>query len=1620
MIRSIAIFPFLLLAFLSLTSVDLNAQSWSYNVYSDGSDYWMTVYYKSDVVCDCDRRYVVSAYKDNYSPSNYLGSNEDSRSKREGTFKVAVGPSASHAYNLSLAGTGKNDFVVSCVSDCSFNGSGTLRRSTSRIKRPSSASATDSEDVITLSWGKGTDIPNNKHKYRIARDATDNIVATVSGSTRKWADVNVGPGERHVYYIYTYSTSFGGTDISSARTTVGYTRPRALRASTDITRRVALGWDDVSGITDQVTVRRNGEQIVTLDINSASDTSYTDSDAGLIPGYFYDYSLTWIKNDVEYGIHTTGATQPNGRISGQILTPLTQLPVANVQVCIEQENDIEQSEAGRAYCDTTDANGYYDIRRIYYHREATFRVTPFKDGHGFNPGSYENQLLDLDFPSLSLNFKDTTSFAVGGQVLQAMNGDSCGIGGIEIWVDGIYKGIKTKADGSFALSVEESGTYTIEPRLPGHEFVPAGQTLLIDRDTNQLSFVDTTTNFLAGAVQAACDIYIGSATVRAYSVGDNACLDTMVQTDAAGRYEVILPARGYAVEVVEFTPEAGLALDPDAVLAYFPTEEVDITDEGQEQDFIFRRPPEIRVVGLPANQCDQLGAYVVEQNRPYALEVEVIESFGDASCYVESGYVLVYDEAGDKANEPDTLYLEEGKATYQMIPGRPNLLAPHHKLLQMVAHVGQETTEWSQNMLVTGVRPREQTFATVLPEIPLMVVHDPPGDASFSFFEEGRQSEFGLRLFAQAEGSLTVQKEVKLGNRFSAGQFITTETAYWGTVGGSLSLGARVASQTELVVSTTSLERFSTSNNQRITGAEGDVFVGAAMNLIYALADVVDFDPATCSVATSVDMIMGNDGFATTFLYTEDHIRATLLPQLSELRDLFLDTNPDSARIYDNQISVWQQVLENNQRNKRNADMVENRSFSAGAIYASSLTSDTLSSGSIEVSAFLEESIVLGAGYEVAGTGASGSVETKLRLETGGSVSGSFLKSTTTGFELSDDDPGDFFSVNIKRDPVYGTPVFDLVSGRSSCPWEAGTQPREALQLQADSYIQSGVPADEAAVFELSIGNISQSNEARTYVLKFLQESNPGGAYVTIGGSEAQAPIPYTLGAGTQRGATVTVRRGPRAFDYQGLQFVLASGCEDEVIADTVALSVSFESAYPAVEMARPAENWLVNEASNHELLVRFLGYDRDRVQKVQLQYKPSGGFAWETGAEWQPDDLSDATDGTTLAWDVVNLMDGKYDVRIRADYGDGDVYSAPAAGVIDRRAPQLFGLPEPADGALQPGDVVATAFDEPLDCFAMSARNVTFESLTTGDFYPVELGCSEGKLILKPLWNANQHLGETIRVRLSNAADRYGNLQTEPVVWTFVIRGGTGGATTDTDTDGLADIDDNCPLAANGTQSDTDGDGLGDACDDDIDGDGILNADDNCPYFANPDQADVDNDGVGDLCEPTADGDGDGIPNGDDNCPYTPNADQSDIDGDGVGDVCDEDADGDGLLNFADNCAFQPNPEQTDSDGNLIGDACQNATSVREEPASVRSFLLFPNPVREVLTVEMDLAEPGRWRFELLDVTGRVQWRRDHRSYAPGRHTLTVDAAGLAGGLYLMRMVSEGGVVSRKVVRSR
>jgi thermitase len=159
-----------------------------------------------------------------------------------------------------------------------------------------------------------------------------------------------------------------------------------------------------------------------------------------------------------------------------------------------------------------------------------------------------------------------------------------------------------------------------------------------------------------------------------------------------------------------------------------------------------------------------------------------------------------------------------------------------------------------------------------------------------------------------------------------------------------------------------------------------------------------------------------------------------------------------------------------------------------------------------------------------------------------------------------------------------------------------------------------------------------------------------------------------------------------------------------------------------------------------------------------------------------------------------------------------------------------------------------------------------------------------------------------------------------------------------DADADGVVDLNDTCPVAANNAcappGTDPDGDlktGVADHCPNEP----AAYAGDGCPGSGpNADAADWPD--AFDACPTSAgtargcpDSDRDGVRNTLDNCPVTANASQADLDGDRAGDACDADDDNDGRIDAPagpDRCptvkAFTPDgcavivPADRDRDG--------------------------------------------------------------------------------------------------------
>ncbi|MEA3288347.1 MAG: LamG-like jellyroll fold domain-containing protein [Candidatus Marinimicrobia bacterium] len=800
-----------------------------------------------------------------------------------------------------------------------------------------------------------------------------------------------------------------------------------------------------------------------------------------------------------------------------------------------------------------------------------------------------------------VDFTDVSQIAISGFV--RFENTDCFAAGVEILVDGEpnFPPIMTDATGKYIAEFEPGRTGAIlTPLLNDHTFVPPFIELpTINKPITGITFYDQKTFDLSGkVVGGSCEFPItpsqGEIVVTISSI--SGCLEMTVVPDAnTGEFLVEdLPPQIYNISVDHPNP---------AIDAFFTGDTISLENGNASKTFIYKASPEVLVSGFPTNDC---GLIIMEELVDVTVDIQVFESYfssGDTNtCPVDSGSLLIVDEMGDAGNTD--INFMDGFATYT-IPGGgyPNILGggehPYQKSLQVIATNSEtnesvSTVDWAY---VLGNRPRESVFTTATPEIPLLILRDPPGGESYSYISQETSSSYSFSMGMNRGSGAEVFAGVHMGVDVivSAGAWGIPDVIVETTMDMTATMGININSGSyhEQTWTVSSSETFQTSDDAAVVGEGGDVFIGGAMNIAYGVTDILEIGE-DCVPFISQDIIMAPIGFETTYIYSESHILGAVIPSLWTIGDTA------SAQ-------MWQQVVDRNNDLKSAAIFKHNYSFDgATGAFEFSETDETTSSLTLDFEMEISAEVALEVGAEVNGVGISGGVKVSTQTTMGESQTTETTNTNTVGYVLSDGDVGDFFSVDVLWDGVYGTPVFKTVSGASSCPWEPNTAPREGVQLGSDGTLAINIPPDEPAVFSLLLGNTSQTEEDGDYAIVISQETNPYGAVFAINGITFADQFPIFLEYGLQTPVTLTIDRGPEEYVYTDMEVQLVSLCDDQ-ITDALSFSVEYSVPCSEVNIAVPEDNWLVIGGDEDSLWVTLNGYDNTdgNLTHIELQYRP-------------------------------------------------------------------------------------------------------------------------------------------------------------------------------------------------------------------------------------------------------------------------------------------------------------------------------------------------------------------------------------------------------------------------------
>ncbi len=237
-----------------------------------------------------------------------------------------------------------------------------------------------------------------------------------------------------------------------------------------------------------------------------------------------------------------------------------------------------------------------------------------------------------------------------------------------------------------------------------------------------------------------------------------------------------------------------------------------------------------------------------------------------------------------------------GEATYAFRVGFPNIVGDFTRTMNITYLNNAQTVPWDGNDtfkgIIIGSLPSGSNFVTAGPDKLLMVLRDPPGSNSTSYWESGTSVAHTETL----GGSFKTENQIETITHFGADITTITGTPGFGvitdvkskadmTIG--VNINSTVVDASTTIVKTTTTQRIETSDDPNYTGALGDVFIGHSTNILFGKARAVDFvkgQDDKFSIQLQEIMVTGSQ-FGTAFSYTQYYIEQVLIPNMYAMRN---------------------------------------------------------------------------------------------------------------------------------------------------------------------------------------------------------------------------------------------------------------------------------------------------------------------------------------------------------------------------------------------------------------------------------------------------------------------------------------------------------------------------------------------------------------------------------------------------------------------------------------------------------------------------------------------------------------------------------------------------------------
>ncbi len=378
-------------------------------------------------------------------------------------------------------------------------------------------------------------------------------------------------------------------------------------------------------------------------------------------------------------------------------------------------------------------------------------------------------------------------------------------------------------------------------------------------------------------------------------------------------------------------------------------------------------------------------------------------------------------------------------------------------------------------------------FVTYGPEIPEFILRDPPGSHSYTYLEKGSGYSTSNSYNFAFDSGTEYDNTMKYGWKFEMGgglAGIVYEAKAKLSLNGGLESSRKMSKQGEIVESYQFNKRFQTSSDPAAVGSMADVYIGRSYNRFFTETSNLRVLPKSYCIDKGLEHLsddeldtdnndeytlgirsgfaVTDDSSATNFVYTQDHILNSLIPEYRELIFELLDNsskyesritadhpyygtsnnaivwedtiaagidNPsytfngtsseiDTLEFLNQQISIWIQTIAANEMAKINAsELVENLSIDGNTgAYTNEVSYTSVDKNSTSYSYKFKLFGGKEVGMEVNGFGFETVNKSYVEWDRNLAFGQEEQKDMTFGYVIDDGDVSDYYSIDVKMD----------------------------------------------------------------------------------------------------------------------------------------------------------------------------------------------------------------------------------------------------------------------------------------------------------------------------------------------------------------------------------------------------------------------------------------------------------------------------------------------------------------------------------------------------------------------------------------------------------------------------